>query len=85
MEEEKVVDRNTGHFVFPTKKMWVIYLWKFICLSCGIALSYMLYDKCLFCTDCNNFVVVYFALISLVLYLNVGLPVDKLLKIGSLQ
>ncbi len=46
----------------------------------GVAISCLLYFKMLECNDCNIVVIAYFSIIGLCCFMNIGLPLDKLLS-----
>ncbi len=53
---------------------------KFASFVIGLLISWLLYFKMLECDDCNIIVTAYFAIIGLCCFMNIGLPLDRLLS-----
>lgn len=80
------VSKDTKHIQIVPPKLVFIYelLRRAINFFIGVYISYYLFDNCLFCKDCNSAVIIYMALLSLICFINCGIPVNKLIKINSL-
>lgn len=73
--EREIIIVNKGWFIFFKILLFVIHG------SVGIWISAILYNEGLHCMDCNNFVIIFFALVALGCFANMGLPIEKMSNI----
>lgn len=82
---ELSVNKETKHI--KNKAKWYItfyeYFRKILNFAIGAAISWYLFDKCLFCKDCNTAVIIHLSILSFICFVNCGIPVDRILSINS--
>jgi len=75
---EKVYERNFWYYLLIALK----YLMNIsLGVGCGIFLCY----ECLKCTDCNNIVIIYLSIISFAGLTNLGMGIDRFVKIDTMN
>lgn len=64
----------------PKLKPRSLVLIKIIWISIGLLISSLMYFECLHEEKCNTIATLFFAIIGLSCFINVGLPIDKILN-----
>lgn len=75
------VSLGTNHKVYKLSKKWYLIftiIGKGIYLLIGLYVSNRLYKECLFNPGCNPAVTIYFCVLGLSCFINLGLPIDRL-------
>jgi len=82
---KKAQVKKTVHYKSELSKTGIVIemIRKILVFAIGIFISWYLFDKCLFCPNCNSFVIIHFSLISFTCFVSCGVPIDKIISINS--
>lgn len=77
----QISSRNVEYYISAKKYYPVMFIGKIFHSSIGIFLTVLLYNQCLFNSECNIVVTVFLAILALSSFQAAGFPIDKLANI----
>ncbi len=81
-QTEVTISTNERHLLSSSQVFWFEFVRATLFLAFGGWIMHVLYYYCLFNTNTNPIVTVYFCLLSLGCFISVGIPIDKLANIS---